>query len=688
MVLSCIDAATAQPTVNVNLSRNRDYYTSRDSVRYDESLTGRYSWDIWMERESATPAAIEVLTKHAISDFGGGFKAKPNSTTREDSDYRYRWDFSDVIEQIFLNSDLEVRFQPGFDSGRTLSPVVLDDQVTVQTLQVKATPREGGFVDFSVHVYWEETQEASAVLVPDSDQPRLGWQSVQDSGHDVSWTVESPVNGKEYEFSLQLRIENKLYPNKVVFKPGVMVMSSEPGKSDRLTGSTVTVEDEILGKIGFSTQSTSRWQIDQGLNRRVHYQRESAVWGGVGDYTTCKSIDQDGNPVERSRDFLTIDDAVTVWANLYDLRVSVDVKFEWYAPDGSLYRNNSVTTRPPPEGEETWNYPLHDSIEVRGKPPSRMLGDWNVKVYADNVQQFTATFRIARAPSSISVSLSTQSLLQNESLSMTGLLSGPEGGVETPMLTLRYGKPDGSTITRTITTGPDGSFSDQYSPDMYGAWTVTASWEGNEEYEGSSTTKTFAVTSAAAAGIPFATLGLVGLVAAVALISSVLVLSRRRQAVPQLAVSKQEIEAEPEPVKEPTLEKQVFISYSSEDIEPAMQICKLLEQRGIGCWITPRDVIPGRSYGEEIINAIESTSATVLVLSEHANLSVHVKNEIERAVSKGKTIIPIRIREVQPSKALELFISSAQWIDAFRPPLEAQIDALAGAIKFLKAGRK
>lgn len=683
MVLSCIDAATAQPTVNAAFNRNRDYSTSRDSVRYDESLTGPYTWDIWMGGETATPAAIEVLTKQTFE----GFEPKPNSTTQEDSEYRYRWDVPDVSKMsrgVFLSSDLEVTFQPGFDSGRTLSPVVLDDQVTVQTLQVKATPREGGFVDFSVHVYWEETQEASAVLVPDSDQPRL----VQHSGHDVSWMVESPVNGKEYEFSLQLRTENKLYPNKVVYKPYVHIIFQDSKRSSKLTGATVTVEDEILGKIGFSTPSTSRWQIDQNLQRRVLHEGESAVWGKVGDYTTCKSIDKDGNPVERSRDFLTIDEGVTVWVNLHDFRVSVDVKFEWYAPDGSLYQNNSVTTRPPPEGEETWNYPLHDSIEVRGKPPSRMLGDWNVKVYVDNVQQFTATFRIARAPSSISVSLPTQSLLQNESLSMTGLLSGPEGGVETPMLTLRYGKPDGSTITRTITTGPDGSFSDQYSPDMYGAWTVTASWEGNEEYEGSSTTKTFTVTSATAAGIPFATLGLVGLVAAVALISSVLVISRRRQAVPQLAVSKQEIEAEPEPVKEPTLEKQVFISYSSEDIEPAMQICKLLEQRGIGCWITPRDVMPGRSYGEEIINAIESTSATVLVLSEHANLSVHVKNEIERAVSKGKTIIPIRIREVQPSKALELFISSAQWIDAFRPPLEAQIDALAGAIKFLKAGRK
>jgi hypothetical protein len=194
--------------------------------------------------------------------------------------------------------------------------------------------------------------------------------------------------------------------------------------------------------------------------------------------------------------------------------------------------------------------------------------------------------------------------------------------------------------------------------------------------------------ASAVVGIPFGTLGAIVLVAAVVLASSALVLRRVKggQAVLHKAVSRQAIEAEP--TVESTLSKQVFISYSSEDIEPAMQICKLLEQRGIPCWITPRDVMPGRSYGEEIINAIENTSATVLVLSEHANLSVHVKNEIERAASKGKTIFPIRIREVQPSKALEFFISSAQWIDAFRPPLEAQIDALAGAIKLLKAGGK
>jgi hypothetical protein len=495
IVFSCIDASTAQPTVYANVSRNRDYDTPRDSVRYDESLTGRYTWDIWMGGESATPAAIEVLTKHAISDFGGFQPKLPNSTRREDSNYRYRWDVPDVSRMsrgVFLASDLEVTSQPGFDSERTVSPAVFDDEVTIQTLQVKVTPREGGFVNFQVYVEWEETREAGAALVPGSDQPRLNGQEVVDSLHSASWNIDSPVNGKQYEFSLQLKVENKLCPNKVVFKPMVMTNFSEARKSQKLSGSTVTVQDDILGEIAFSTPSTSRWQIDQNLQSRVHFEGVSSAWGSVGGYTTCKSLDQDGNPVERSRDFLTVDDGVTVWVNLRDLRISVDVKFEWYAVDGSLYREHSVTTPSPPEGEEGWNYAVHDSIEVRGKQPSRMLGDWRVKISVDGAEPTATGFTIRRAPSSISVSLSTQSVSQGESVLVTGKLQEAHEGVE---IVLDYARPDGSTVKRTVTTEPDGSFSDRYSPDMSGAWTVTASWEGNEDYEGSSAGRSFTVTS-------------------------------------------------------------------------------------------------------------------------------------------------------------------------------------------------
>ena len=128
---------------------------------------------------------------------------------------------------------------------------------------------------------------------------------------------------------------------------------------------------------------------------------------------------------------------------------------------------------------------------------------------------------------------------------------------------------------------------------------------------------------------------------------------------------------------------QIFLSYSSEDQRAAAEICRLLELQGVDCWIAPRDVSPGEDYGVQIIDAIEAARAMVLVLSDHANSSTFVKNEIERAISKNKVVIPFRIENVQPSRALELFISRSQWIDAWTPPLEARIQVLATAIRGL-----
>jgi hypothetical protein len=53
-------------------------------------------------------------------------------------------------------------------------------------------------------------------------------------------------------------------------------------------------------------------------------------------------------------------------------------------------------------------------------------------------------------------------------------------------ITLIYTKPDNSTVTRTVTTDSDGSYSDSYQPEGKGSWSVTASWDGDSTHEGSS----------------------------------------------------------------------------------------------------------------------------------------------------------------------------------------------------------
>ena len=122
-----------------------------------------------------------------------------------------------------------------------------------------------------------------------------------------------------------------------------------------------------------------------------------------------------------------------------------------------------------------------------------------------------------------------------------------------------------------------------------------------------------------------------------------------------------------------------FISHAKGDQKRAREIAALLEARGLKCWIAPRDVRPGQSYGDEIIRGIEKSRAFILILSKASNDSPFVAREVERAVSKRKPIFPIRIEEVEPSSALELFVSSTQWIDAFSGS-DSQVDSLANLL--------
>lgn len=123
-----------------------------------------------------------------------------------------------------------------------------------------------------------------------------------------------------------------------------------------------------------------------------------------------------------------------------------------------------------------------------------------------------------------------------------------------------------------------------------------------------------------------------------------------------------------------------FISHAKADEKKASAIASALEAKGFKCWIAPRDVKPGRSYGDEIIRGIESTRSFVLVLSKASNDSAFVAREVERAVSKKKPIFAVRIADVQPAPSLELFISGTQWIDAFPGRLTAHVDRLVNML--------
>jgi len=125
---------------------------------------------------------------------------------------------------------------------------------------------------------------------------------------------------------------------------------------------------------------------------------------------------------------------------------------------------------------------------------------------------------------------------------------------------------------------------------------------------------------------------------------------------------------------------EVFISYSSQEKHIADAACAALEAQRISCWIAPRDILPGVEYGGAIIDGISQCQILVLIFSTSADRSPQVRREVERAVSKHKTIILFRVEDAKPSGSMEYSLSNTHWLDALTPPLEDHLSKLCETV--------
>jgi glucokinase len=107
----------------------------------------------------------------------------------------------------------------------------------------------------------------------------------------------------------------------------------------------------------------------------------------------------------------------------------------------------------------------------------------------------------------------------------------------------------------------------------------------------------------------------------------------------------------------------IFLSYASEDVRIATYLRDEVESGGFPCWFAPRDVVPGQEYGEAIVNALKQAKAFLLVYSQSAEKSPHVRSEIERAASLDIPILVFRIDATQPSDRTGFFLSRHHWLD-------------------------
>ncbi len=127
----------------------------------------------------------------------------------------------------------------------------------------------------------------------------------------------------------------------------------------------------------------------------------------------------------------------------------------------------------------------------------------------------------------------------------------------------------------------------------------------------------------------------------------------------------------------------VFISYSSIDKDAADAVCAILEEKGVSCWIAPRDITPGTAFSEAIVDGIKASKVFILIYSSNSNNSAQVIREVDRAVHNGLSVITLRLEDVPLSKQLEYYVSSVHWLDAMTPPLEQHLNKLLSVVQIL-----
>lgn len=130
------------------------------------------------------------------------------------------------------------------------------------------------------------------------------------------------------------------------------------------------------------------------------------------------------------------------------------------------------------------------------------------------------------------------------------------------------------------------------------------------------------------------------------------------------------------------MNEQVFISYSSEDMDWAAAIKENLDSNGIPCWMANSGgIAPGENYVEEIMRALDACHVFLLVLSEHAENSPWVSKELGMAISQRKRVIPVKISDY----TIDKFRFQLENIQIFQP---GNLGEVAEQLKLVNAVKK
>lgn len=116
----------------------------------------------------------------------------------------------------------------------------------------------------------------------------------------------------------------------------------------------------------------------------------------------------------------------------------------------------------------------------------------------------------------------------------------------------------------------------------------------------------------------------------------------------------------------------VFVSYSTHDLQNVEQLQQSLAGSGVEVFVAEHSISASQSLAETISGAIANCDIFVLLWSANAKASEWVSQEIGKAHSLGKPILPLVLDE---GLNLPAFISDLKYLPVFKNPQAAIVEA-------------
>lgn len=126
---------------------------------------------------------------------------------------------------------------------------------------------------------------------------------------------------------------------------------------------------------------------------------------------------------------------------------------------------------------------------------------------------------------------------------------------------------------------------------------------------------------------------------------------------------------------------QIFISYSRRDTETVDRIAEQMKDAGLDVWLDREDIKAGNTWRVQIVQAIDTCLAFVLMLSPNSAASDNVRREIDLAQDANGPLLPLMLEPVKLPPEIRYQLAGQQFIDVQMLGFEKAVGQLIETVK-------